>query len=85
MTATADIGDQDFLSRALVGWDGIQDEEGNPVVLDETSKRQFLDDPETEKYWFSAIYNYLYPNRETLAQDSAGLDEVPDPLFLTRQ
>ena len=39
-----DKGDDPLVNEILIGWEGIQDEEGNEVSFEEETKKQLLDD-----------------------------------------
>jgi len=44
----ADKGDLDLLKSVLIGWEGIEDEEGKPVPFSQATMKEFADDA----YWF---------------------------------
>lgn len=47
----ADKGDLDLLKSVMVGWDGIDDEDGKPVPFCQATMKEFADDP----YWIRGV------------------------------
>lgn len=47
----SDKGDVQMLQAVMVGWDGISDEEGKPVLFSLTALKEFADDP----YWIRGV------------------------------
>jgi hypothetical protein len=45
----------------LADWEGVEDEDGNPVDLTDDARRAFTKDDETRKYWRPYIFRYLWP------------------------
>lgn len=47
----ADKGDLELLKVVLIGWEGIDDEDGKPVPFSQTAMKEFADDP----YWIRGV------------------------------
>jgi len=47
----ADKGDLDLLKSVLIGWEGIEDEEGKPVPFSQATMKEFADDA----YWIRGV------------------------------
>jgi|TARA_B100001094_G_C18076013_1_gene742650 hypothetical protein len=47
----ADKGDLDLLKSILIGWEGIEDEEGKPVPFSHVTMKEFSDDV----YWTRGV------------------------------
>tara|TARA_B100001939_G_C16908849_1_gene603627 strand:+ start:897 stop:1223 length:327 start_codon:yes stop_codon:yes gene_type:complete len=47
----ADKGDLELLKAVLVGWDGIEDEDGKAVPFSQATMKEFSDDP----YWIRGV------------------------------
>ncbi|MNL06881.1 hypothetical protein D3C87_1275330 [compost metagenome] len=45
----------------MADWEGIEDEDGNPIDLTDEARRSFVKDDETRKYWRPYIFRYLWP------------------------
>jgi hypothetical protein len=50
-TKLAEKGDLDLIKSILVGWDGIEDEDGKPVAFSQAVLKEFADDP----YWIRGV------------------------------
>ncbi len=62
-----DEGAYDSLLRKVaellvVDWEGVEDEHGKPVSLNDETKAGFFKDEETAKFWRLAIRGYLFPS-----------------------
>ena len=44
-------GDADLLDAVLVGWDGIEEEDGTAITCTTSNKKEFIDDP----YWARGV------------------------------
>ena len=44
-------GDVQMLQSVLVGWDGMDDEDGKPIPFSQTAVKEFADDP----YWIRGV------------------------------
>jgi hypothetical protein len=47
----ADKGDFDLFKSVLIGWEGIEDEEGKPVPFSQATMKEFADDA----YWIRGV------------------------------
>lgn len=77
---------QQTAARLCVGWQNVAGEDQKLLELTDANKAAFFAHPETEKYWWSPIWNYLYPSKvvpggaETPESDRP---EAEDPDFFT--
>ena len=51
ITEMADQDENELLSLILAGWEGIEEEDGTPIVFSEKTLAEFADDP----YWIKAV------------------------------
>lgn len=49
----ADKGDLDLLKSVLIGWEGIEKEDGKPLPFSQAAMKEFIDDP----YWVRGVLN----------------------------
>ena len=42
-----------LLELIVAGWEGIEEEDGTPIVFDKKTLKEFADDP----YWIKAVIN----------------------------
>jgi len=69
----------------LVDWEGVLDDEGNPVPMTDEAKAAFFDDPESVKYWDAPMTQYLWPRRVDGKKDEPQDEEggAVSPSFLS--
>ena len=53
ITGMADEDENDLLELILAGWEGIEEEDGTPIVFTKKALKEFADDP----YWIKAVIN----------------------------
>ena len=53
ITNMADEDENALLNLILAGWEGIEEEDGTPIVFDKKTLKEFADDP----YWIKAVIN----------------------------
>ena len=53
ITEMAEQDENDLLNLILAGWEGIEEEDGTPVVFNKKTLEEFADDP----YWIKAVIN----------------------------
>ena len=53
ITKMSDEDENTLLKLILAGWEGIEEEDGTPIVFDEEALEEFADDP----YWIKAVIN----------------------------
>mgnify|MGYP001419490164 CR=1 FL=1 len=58
------ITDQSIADEVLVGWDGIEDGEGNPVPFSNKSKKQVLEVPMLASAIIEAYFNSLVEGKQ---------------------
>ena len=58
------ITDQSIADEVLVGWDGIEDGEGNPVPFSNKSKKQVLEVPMLASGIIEAYFNSLVEGKQ---------------------
>jgi len=58
------ITDQSIADEVLVGWDGIEDGEGNPVAFSNKSKKQVLEVPMLASAIIEAYFNSLVEGKQ---------------------
>lgn len=47
----SDKGELELLKGVLIGWEGIEDEDGKPVPFSQVAMKEFADDP----YWIRGV------------------------------
>lgn len=64
----------------IVGWDGIVGPDKQPLPFTPENLKAFLDHPEAEVYWFTAIRRYVTPRvlQPVNELKPTELDEDPD-------
>lgn len=67
----------------IVGWDGVVDDEKQPVPFNDENLKAFLAHPESEVYWFTAIRRYLSPRVLQKAEELKADELEADPDFLS--
>jgi hypothetical protein len=65
--------------KLLVGWSGVQGDDGQELELNEENGKAFLAHHEAQKYWLPALSEILNPVRKAeAADDDADEIEVTD-------
>jgi hypothetical protein len=64
--------------RLLVEWDGVEDENGQAVELDEAAAKEFVAHHEAQKYWLPALSEILNPARKPEAVEAEEVDMSDD-------